>query len=430
MIDRLSLLCFAVVFISIQCLAADAIVQLGDGQSWTVRRFGRTPQVVQNQTNTIRSPAVTVATAMESAHFSNKAEFLACFTETSTSDFRTNINALFQEWQSFCNRYTYLVVDEAMLTSIHGKESNHAAVSTVPFGLNPDQQDTNTVSGLSPKVSFLVKTNGVWKINVAERNDRISEFLLKGAMPLVYRSDLNTLKSRDELAGMIRRIDAERQDTIINGMRKAGTPDAIINGMNETFELEGRGVVITNWAGWKRQFSCKELSPPVIYDKRDPFAPNFSTPLSAQRSYRHVLYLADGKTLNNHIDDAQRKSFDFIYGKNWVSTRTNYTAFPKLTKFTVLFTAATKFQGVEYAMVFVRVEEGVEPKKGIVTFQADIFKKTDSGYLKTSDFDNSGTFGNPCRAARVGSMLIPRYPKFIEAVKSSEFPEYYYLVEE
>lgn len=425
--DRIALLGSVVVCFSIQCSADDAIVQLGDGQSWTVRRYGRTPQAVQNQTNALRSPAVTVATAMESARFSNEATFLECFTEA-RSDLTSDINALFQEWNTFCNVYTYLVVDEALLTSLNGKESHLAAVSTVPFALNPDQQDTNGVSPLSPKVLFLIKTNGEWKIDVAKRNERVSDFLLKEAQPLVYRADLTALKSREDLAGMIRKWDAEWQDRIINGMRKAGSPHNIIHGMKEELEFERRGVIITNWAGWKKQFDCEELSPPTVYDRRDPFPPDFSTPVSAQRSYRHLLYLADGRKLNDYMDDAQRTSFDFIYGANWVSTRTNFIAFPKLTRFTVLFTATTKFQGVEYAMAFTRVEEAVEPKKGIVTFQADIFKKSVSGYVKTSDFDNSGIFGNPCRAARVGPMLIPRYPQFMEAVRNSEFPEYYYDV--
>ena len=110
--------------------------------------------------------------------------------------------------------------------------------------------------------------------------------------------------------------------------------------------------------------------------------------------------------------------------------KSTYEIFPRFTKYTVLLTATTEFDGNDYALVFFRVQEGENPKAGRVTLQSDFFKKTANGYVTTRDIDSRSSFGNPVEAAKANGTFLSLYPKFYDVVSHSEFPAYYYTIEE
>jgi hypothetical protein len=246
---------------------------------------------------------------------------------------------------------------------------------------------------------------------------------------LVYHSDQNIFKSQEQV-----RI-AQEQAAVINGakfikqLQDSGAPVAMINGVKESFVLQKDKTLLTNWLAWKTHYNLREINPPITYDVRDPWSVDFSNPVAAQRSYRHAIYIGDAKTLYQFADETGKKDLRVFVGDENIK-QTTYEINPKITKYTVLFTASTKYEDNEYTMVFFRAQEGVNPKNGRVTFQSDIFKRTQNGYVYTADLDSSSTFGNPGQAAKVGPMFMPLYPQFYQIASKSEFPEYYYKIDE
>jgi hypothetical protein len=241
--------------------------------------------------------------------------------------------------------------------------------------------------------------------------------------PLLFRSEK---EFRD---AQINRQAANEAD-IIQGMEKAGVSAAVVNGIKEDFNLQNSGmqIVETNWAAWKLHYNFHELAPPVVYDVRDPWLADFSKPLSAQQSYRHAIYVGDGKTLHQFADETGKKELQRFIGDENIKKPT-YEIFPNVTKYTVLFNASTKFEGNDYALVFFRAQENTTPTNGRVMLQADIFKQTTNGYVFTGDLDSSSPFGNPGRAAKLGPLFLNKYPDFYRIASKSEFPEQYYKID-
>jgi hypothetical protein len=424
----LGVICMAGILCSPMVHAADQIVILGDGNSWLVKHHGSDSQTFLGA-NADMSPCASVAAALELAQKTNRVEFDACFYNLDSEPRRQWAERLFNQWQSYSWGHTHLIVDEALVSvdGTKGTRSNIAAVSVSPFVPNDQRGEVVTAPGARPTAVLLTNVNSRWKITVPRQGEPVLNFLTKQALrevnPNAYVQE-TVQRAAEQLEAnnlLARQMGLIPQD---------GPFATAANAARERFELQNKGVVITNWTAWKEYFNCQELNPPRIYDVRDAWTPDFSTPLSAQRSYRHALYVADGETLYDHADDGRRAAFEFTYGKDWVVNRTNLILFPEITQITVLFTATTKFEGFEYVLVFIRAQEAENPTDGRVTFQSDIFKRTKRGYLKTADFNYSNLFGNPEQAARLQPTMVPRYPKLLEQASKSEFPAHYYTIDE
>jgi hypothetical protein len=276
---------------------------------------------------------------------------------------------------------------------------------------------------------FLKKVNQEWKISPIEYDAKILPYLITQASPFVHYADPNVYSSPAQFRKANEEQEASRQAATIKFMQDSGATVAQINGVKESFALMKDGTLATNWLAWKTHYNFQELNPPITYDVHLPWGADFSNPLSAQHSYRHAIYAGDGKTLYQYADETGKNDLKRLVGDENVK-RDTYEISPKITRYTVLFTATTKFEHHDYVMVFFRAQEGVDPKDGIVTFQSDIFKKTPNGYVYTADLDASFTFGNPGAAAHVGPMFMPKYSRFYQIASKSEFPEYYYKIDE
>lgn len=423
----LGVICLVGILHSPIALAADQIVILGDGNAWQVKHHGLDSHMFLGA-NAEKSPCASVAAALESACLTNRIEFDAFFSNLNSEPRRQWAGHLFKEWQSESKEYSHLIVDEAVVTAdgAKGAKPNVAAVSVVPFVPNAQKPNLVAIPGLRPTALLLTNVSNEWKITAGVQGEPVLRYLAKEAVRFMDPDAFVQETARHGAEMLEANNLLQRQ---LGALKRGGHPATLANAAREQFEFQNKGVIITNWAGWKEYFNCQELIPPVIYDVRDTWKPDFSTPLSAQRSYRQAMHAADGKTLSDHMDASARDSFAFTYGTNWVS-RTNFVLFPKITKCTVLFTATTKFQGLEYASVFIRTQEANNPTNGHVKFQSDTFVRVQGGYMKTSDFDYSNLFGNPGQAAHLRYLMLQRYPEFLEQASKSEFPEYYYTINE
>ncbi len=401
----------------------------GDNSDWNVHSYKVNSQQFL-ETNSFSTPRTTVAFALESARIGDQIQFQSCFYDMDTNSSPDLANSLFNEWHLCSRQYFYLITDEALLIKNGQGQSNVvAAVSLAPFGLSSQKQEYSDMPQLKAQVVFLDKLNNDWKISLKTHDNKILNYLIKQADPLVYRANPDVLTSPEEVVKLQKKVELSAETVIINNMQISNVPVAVINGTKEDFKLLNAGVVITNWETWKQYYNAQEIKPPMVFDVRDETPVDYSTPVSAFRSFIHAFYVGDSKTLLSHVDETGRAWLMGAIGNVNVKKST-YEMFPKFTKYTVLLTAATTFQGNDYSLVFYRVQEGTNPKEGRVTFQSQFFKHTSNGYVNTRDIDSRSSFGNPIAAAKANGTFLSFYPKFYSVVSHSQFPTYYYTIDE
>jgi hypothetical protein len=410
--------------------AQDKPIIAGDKCNWIIEHYGLSSEKYLG-TNSFGSPVRIIAEALKSAKAFDKKQFETYFSDPVSDVSR---DSLYNEWQLYSRLCPYIIVDEAVIDNKNSSQPNtntEVAISLVPFGLVSSFNKNNILPEPKASVVFLIKTNQVWKISLAVEDNKLSDYLMNQASQLIYHADSNVFTSSEDLKKSQTKSRDLREAEIIRGMQNNGASVAQINGIKENFSLENGDlrIVETNWLAWKRHYNFHELAPQVVYDVRDPWSVDFSTPLSAQRSYRHAIYIGDAKTLYQFADETGKKELHRFVGDENVK-KVTYEVFPKITKYTVLFTAITRYDENDYALVFFRAQENTNPTNGRVAFQADIFKRTQQGYVFTGDFDPSSTFGNPGRAANVGFMFLCKYPQFYQIASKSELPEYFYKIDE
>jgi hypothetical protein len=418
-----------VVAISNSLFAQESILIRGDSFDWIVHHDGVSSQQCLGA-SFFGSPSKTVAIALEAAKASNKVQFDACFSDTNSNAFHERGDHLYNEWRLCSRQYIYLMVDEAVVSNnINGQLNAMVAVSIAPFGLGSQKNEYSDMPVLRADAVFLTKIDHEWKISLQQFDQKILDYLIGRAAPAVYHSDPNIFTSQEQVRIEQQKVAAINEAKFIKQLQDGGASVARMNGVKESFALEKDGTLVTNWLAWKAHYNVREFNPPITYDVRDPWSVDFSDPVAAQRSYRHAIYVGDATTLYRFADEAGKKDLMTFVGDENIK-KTTYEISPKITKYTVLFTATTKYEDNEYAMVFFREQEGINPKNGLVTFESDIFKKTQNGYNYTADLDSSSTFGNPGQAAKVGPMFMPHYTRFYQIASKSEFPEYYYKIDE
>jgi len=419
----------AVVAIGNSLFAQESTLIRGEKYDWIVRHDGMNSQQCLGAVF-FGAPSKAVAIALEAAKASNKVQFDACFADTNSNVFHEQIDSLYNEWRLCSRQYIYLIVDEAVVSNNpNGQLNSIVAVSIAPFGLGSQKKEYSDMPKLRADAVFLTKINHEWKISLQQYDQKILDYFIGRAAPVVYHSDPNIFTSQEQVGLAQQQAAVVNEAKFIKNLQDSGASVARINGVKESFALMKDGALATNWLAWKMHYNVREINPPITYDVRDPWLVNFSDPVAAQRSYRHAIYVGDAKTLYRFADETGKKDLQVFVGDENIKKAT-YELSPKITKYTVLFTATTKYEDNEYAMVFFREQEGTNPKNGRVSFESDIFKHTQNGYVYTADIDSSSTFGNPGQAAKVGPMFMPPYPRFYQIASKSEFPEYYYKIDE
>ncbi len=321
--------CLAGLLLSPPVPAAEQIVIFGDGNTWRIRHHGVSSQSFLG-TNTDASPCATVAAALEATRLTNHAEFGARFAGLTSEPRRHQAERLFNQWQSDARGYSHLIIDEAVASAdgANAANPNAAAVSLAPFVPDAQGRKLLIVPGSRPTAVLLTNADNAWKINVGAQGEPVLNYLTKEALREVAPEAFAEETVRQAAGQREAYKLLARQLSLYE---KGVHPATLGIAAKERYQLASKGVVITNWAAWKDYYNCQEFNPPVVYDMRDAWTPDFSTPLSAQRSYRHALHAADGKTLHDHMDASARDAFAFTYGTNWVS-RTTFLLLPNIIK--------------------------------------------------------------------------------------------------
>jgi hypothetical protein len=421
--------CFvcATVFIG-SARAQNEVEVKGDKYEWIVKHRGLSTDNYLPATNSDTAIGV-VASAVKAAKNADRVAFDAYFNGSTSNDSR---DSLFKEWQIASREFPYVIVSEAAPKNNREDQSSFpTAFSLVPFGLTANQNRGNGLSHLKANVVFVTRTNREWKLFLGPFDPKLYNYLVSQASESGAHSDPQIFHSEADLKSSELRSRMSNEVSIIEGMRKSGASEAQINGIKENFSLENGGLqgVETNWAMWKDRYHFQELTPPKSYDVRDSWPADYASLLAAQRSYRHAISVGDAETLLKFADESGKKAVHSFIGDEKVKKPT-YEVFPKITKYTVLFTASTELHGNNYFLVFFRAQENVDARNGTVLFQSDIFKRTPTGYVFTGDLDPSSTFGNPGRAANLGFAFFLKYPRFYEIASKSEFPQHYYKIDE
>ncbi len=223
--------------------------------------------------------------------------------------------------------------------------------------------------------------------------------------------------------------EMKHQDEILQKVRDRGASPAEINANKDFFQRLNSNSLIKTWSDWTNSFHPQILNPPMIFDARDPFPPDFSTLGSAYRSYCRALRAGDEEALLNNSDESEQAWLKRYLKVERGVKRSTYETFTNLTHFTILLTASTVFEGRDYHLVLARGEEHTHPKAGIVVFRVVIFRRTGNGFVLSRDLDMLSAFGGVTQAAGASLVSLLPYPKFYEKASKSDFPPHFYTIE-
>ena len=205
----------------------------------------------------------------------------------------------------------------------------------------------------------------------------------------------------------------------------------LCNQFKQAFDLENRGIQIKTWQDWTNYYHAEILTPPVKFDVRDHFEPDFSSPIKAYRSFNHAMRTGDTATLIRNSDETGRAWLDQSGVRPGAKVE-NYESRTglKLNECTILLTARDTFEGKDYVLVLARHQEQESPRSGRLAFNIIIFRKTKDGYLHTRDLYRGSPFGSVLALARANGTLFLAYPEFHEKAKLSDLPPHFYTIQE
>lgn len=231
-----------------------------------------------------------------------------------------------------------------------------------------------------------------------------------------------------EAKAFFKQEEKRRQDEILQKVRDRGASPAEINANKDFFQRLNSNGLIETWSDWTNSFHPQILNPPIIFDARDPFPPDFTSLTSAYRSYQRAIWAGDGESLLNHSDESEQAWLKRQLKVERGVKRTTYQiVLTNVTHYTVLLTASTVFEGRDYSLVLARAQENTNPKAGLVTFNVVVFQRRGNGFILSRDLDTLSTFGGVTRVARAGG--LSRYPRFYEKASKSELPPHFYTIE-
>ena len=235
--------------------------------------------------------------------------------------------------------------------------------------------------------------------------------------------------SQEQADQMFKRQSMEMQAQAIKQFQDNGDYIWGINDIKLNYQIQDSGILITNLDCWMKTFKAQVLNPAVVFDVRDVLPVDFSTPIAAEQSYRLAIYHGDALTLLDNADANGKYFFEHILNVDKSKKVPSYEIFKRLTHFTVLLTAAYRFQGNDYIMVLIRAQENENPKNGIVIIQGDMFKHVRGQFVFTGDIDSGCAFGNVLKAAGAKMSFLEHYSKFYEHMSCSTLPPSFYTIE-
>ena len=386
----------------------------GQKGEWSVRSHGVSTDLALRASGA----ASQVAQAFDAAWKGKKNSF-ADFWNFDTNQPSPRIEALYKEWNSLGERYVFLISEEATLGNEKTSSNLCSAISIVPtmaLGRPPVQGITNEPV-LEPRVVFAENRKGVWRLLPETQDKVVEQTLLSRAAKFLHRPTY----SKEEADARLRKF---RQD-YLEIMRSNGASPARITSQKERIRVEEADIRLDNWAAWTNYYHAVVLDSPVAFNKKEPFAYDYLTPLSALRSYLRAFWTGDAKALLQHAD-ASGQSFLKKIGVNEAEPRSTYDI-PSMTLITPLLTAETSLEGKDYVLVFWRAQNDMNPKNGSIALQNTIFVRNGGEYFMTRDLEAS-YLEDILRAGQLKGGGIWKYPDFEKKMKESTFPPHFYAI--
>lgn len=417
----------ALLIVCLQAIANDTSSVSGDKGNWTARWSG---QGITATTSGLSDANQSVGRAVNAAKTKNFAEFAQFFSNIDAKNPPENVVSLFEEWQA-ASDFGFLIGTEVILSNPEDGENELRAVTVIPALRENTKENQGEHSGLKARVVFQRRSGDGWKLLPDALDKRIEEQLLHMDSRWVFKPDANVFRSEEEAKVVFKQRRLEEQEKIIQSFRDKKTKPAIVNQLKQAFDLENKGIEIKTWKDWTNHYHAQILNPPVRFDVLDHFESDFSTPVSAYRSFWHTMRHGNAEALIQNSDESGQVWLSETGVRPGAKAEAYYSRTGlKLNECTVLLTATDTFEGKDYVLVLARHQEKESPKTGRLALDVVIFKRTKSGFIHTRDLDIGSPFGNVLGVARANGTLFLPYPEFHEKAKMSDLPPHFYTIQE
>ena len=178
---------------------------------------------------------------------------------------------------------------------------------------------------------------------------------------------------------------------------------------------------------WLKQYWGKIYNPPIVFDFRDTWTPDFSTPEKALRSFWYCEYKCDVKTILSNADPSFI-SIEKKVGSSWLTATPKTYHDDGLTKITILMSGKIVLGGREFTMLFYRREHPTEPKKHVISFMRGYFVHLNGQYYLTNAI--LGTEFTDVYGIMGWGGFYPacEYKEMIEHLKKTKTPPSFYSI--
>lgn len=430
-IFRFILCVFASILFGISCLASESNLQKVSDTNGTWNLYWRGAGSVQGSAYNLPGAGACIARALDIAEEEKLPDFAACFLDADTNSPSERVKDLYKEWNLVSRQYHYIIATEATLSPAASTNLTNviSAVSVVPAMRRLPKVDFSNTPPLQVRVVFAMQMGKEWKLLQEPYDNQIANFLLNRDSRYLYHPVLNVFSNEYQAKDAFKAEELKNQAKIINEWRSRNARPEEINGMIQKFQFSNAGKSVRTWQEWTNYFNPRVLNPPLVFDEREPYPFDFTSPVAAYKSYNRALFVGDSKTLLDHADETGRAWLKRQLGVDESHKQSTYESLTKMTSYTILLTATNTFEGNNYVLLLARNQENVNPKLGHVAFDVMIFRDMTNSFFISRDLDFTSDFGGVVQAARAnGANLFP-YSQFYEKVKQSEFPPYFYTIE-
>jgi hypothetical protein len=203
--------------------------------------------------------------------------------------------------------------------------------------------------------------------------------------------------------------------------------------VEEQWRFERLGIDVTTWEGWTAAYRVTNFTPTIVFDTRAPVVGSNDTVTNALRLWLHAWETRNITDLYAYADESQREAMD-RWGLNGTNpVLVNCTFARSVTNcpiVTVLSQGESTFETNNYAFLFVRRQEPIEPRQHSVFFCSYRFKRQGGAYLFTPEIDVQWV--DPVVAFGI---RLPPYPftaslytNVVNKLTNSPLPRYFYTI--
>jgi len=210
-------------------------------------------------------------------------------------------------------------------------------------------------------------------------------------------------------------------------MRMEGMEESNIFSMQEAIAIQ-KGIYkkVYNLNDWIKQYEGKLLLKEHPFDKYDGWKYDFSTPLSALRSYSYARGQKDVRIILTHSDPSfikRLKEWDAWLFDNKPVLK------DKISKITPLLIGRCALDGKEFVAILYRMESPKIPKENRIRLMVDYFVYINGKYY-LSDCPRGSQFGGIYQMMKMGDVYpAGLYNKLVKSFeKKTNVPSMFYLI--